>query len=173
MTGSGYLLWPSASAAATALLTGLGINLPMAVALFAALTIVSTLVARRYLPSPFRPKGPDINDPSHRIVGHQGRVAPPPPPPQKILSPSLVLSERLRRQGAAGSPNRRQGMGGRAGRRPGAGRRRGCQGHRPLDRGAAEGDGGVIGRGPGEVSPQRPAQGREWSRSTESAAATR
>ena len=75
VTGSGYLLWPSASAAVTAMLTGLGLKLPVAVALFAGLTIVTTLVARRYLPKPFRPRGPDINDPSHRIVGHEGRAA--------------------------------------------------------------------------------------------------
>ena len=75
VTGSGYLLWPSASAAVTALLTGLGLSLPELVGLFAGLTIVSTLVARRYLPSPFRPKGPDINDPAHRIVGRGGWAA--------------------------------------------------------------------------------------------------
>ena len=75
VTGSGYLLWPSASAAVTGLLTGLGLKLPESLALFAGLTIVSTLVARRYLPHPFRPKGPDINDPAHRIVGHEGRAA--------------------------------------------------------------------------------------------------
>ena len=75
VTGSGYLLWPSASAGVTALLTGLGLNLPEALAVFAGLTIVSTLVARRYLPHPFQPRGPDINDPAHRIVGHEGRAA--------------------------------------------------------------------------------------------------
>lgn len=75
VTGSGYLLWPSASAAVTALLTGLGLNLAETLAIFAGLTIVSTLAARRYLPHPFRARGPDINDPAHRIVGHEGRVA--------------------------------------------------------------------------------------------------
>ena len=75
VTGSGYLLWPSASAAVTALVTGLGLQLPVAVALFAGLTIVTTLVARRYLPHPFLARGPDINDPAHRIVGHQGHAA--------------------------------------------------------------------------------------------------
>ncbi len=75
VTGSGYLLWPSASAAVTALLMGLGLKLPEALALFAGLTIVSTIVARRYLPHPFQPKGPDINDPGHRIIGHKGHAA--------------------------------------------------------------------------------------------------
>ncbi|MEI9964963.1 MAG: NfeD family protein [Caulobacteraceae bacterium] len=74
-TGSGYLLWPSASAVATALITGLRLGLPVELAVFAGLTIVSTLVARRYLPNPFRPRGPDINDPHHRIVGHPGHAA--------------------------------------------------------------------------------------------------
>ena len=77
VTGSGYLLWPSASAAVTALLTGLGLTLPELIGLFAGLTIVSTLVAHRYLPSPFRPKGPDINDPALRIVGRGGHAAGP------------------------------------------------------------------------------------------------
>ncbi len=76
-TGSGYLLWPSASAAVTACLSGLGVSLPEQVGLFAGLTIVSTFVARRYLPSPFRPRGVDINAPSRRIVGHGGKVAAP------------------------------------------------------------------------------------------------
>ena len=75
VTGSGYLLWPSASAAGTAVLAAVGLPLPEALAAFAGLTIVSTLVARRYLPHPFRPKGPDINDPMQRIVGHTGQVA--------------------------------------------------------------------------------------------------
>ena len=74
-TGSGYLLWPAASAAVTALLTGLKLGLPVELAVFAALTIASTLVARRYLPHPFRAHGPNINDPLHRIVGRQGRAA--------------------------------------------------------------------------------------------------
>lgn len=76
-TGSGYLLWPSASAAVTACLTALHLSLPEAVGIFAGLTIVSTFVARRYLPSPFKPKGADINDPGRRIVGHEGKVAAP------------------------------------------------------------------------------------------------
>jgi hypothetical protein len=76
-SGSGYLLWPSASAAVTACLTALGLTLAEAVAIFAGLTIVSTFVARRYLPSPFRPRGADINDPGRRIIGHVGQTAAP------------------------------------------------------------------------------------------------
>jgi hypothetical protein len=75
MTGSGYLLWPAAAAAVVALLTGLRLGAPVEVLIFAALTIVTTLAARRFLPSPLRPKGPDINDPHNRIVGRQGLAA--------------------------------------------------------------------------------------------------
>jgi inner membrane protein len=74
-TGTGYLLWPSASAAVTGLLAGLGFGLPIELLVFAILTIASTLVARRYLPRPFRAKGPDINDPLSRLVGHEGQAA--------------------------------------------------------------------------------------------------
>jgi membrane protein implicated in regulation of membrane protease activity len=74
-TGSGYLLWPSASAAVTGLLAGLGLGLPVELLAFAVLTIASTLIARRYLPQPFRPRGPDINDPLRRVVGHDGHAA--------------------------------------------------------------------------------------------------
>jgi inner membrane protein len=59
----------------TGLLAGLGFGLPIELLAFAILTIASTLIARRYLPHPFRPKGPDINDPLSRIVGHEGQAA--------------------------------------------------------------------------------------------------
>ena len=75
VTGSGYLLWPAGSAAATALLTGLRLSAPELLAIFAGLTIVSTLFARRFWPNPLRPKGPDINDSHARIVGHHGQAA--------------------------------------------------------------------------------------------------
>ncbi len=74
-TGSGYLLWPAAAAAVVALLTGLRLGIAPELLIFAALTIAGTLVARRYLPHPFRPKGPDINDPHHRIVGRTGQAS--------------------------------------------------------------------------------------------------
>ncbi len=74
-TGSGYLLWPAASAAVTALVTALHIGAAAEILVFAGLTIVSTLVARRYLPRPFRPRGVDINDPHNRIMGHEGHAA--------------------------------------------------------------------------------------------------
>ncbi len=74
-TGSGYLLWPAASAAVVALISGFRLGAPVELALFACLTIVTTLIARRYLPSPFRPKGADVTNAQDRIVGRQGRVA--------------------------------------------------------------------------------------------------
>jgi hypothetical protein len=78
MTGSGYLLWPAASAAVVALL-GLFIRIGLAgdVLVFAGLTLLTTILAKRYLPSPFRPTGPDINDTTLRLVGHHGRAAGP------------------------------------------------------------------------------------------------
>jgi hypothetical protein len=76
MTGSGYLLWPAASAAAVALLT-LVVRPGLAVEalVFAGLTLVTTFLAKRYLPNPFRPTGHDINDTTQRLIGHHGRVA--------------------------------------------------------------------------------------------------
>ena len=75
ITGSGYLLWPAGSAAATACLTGLHLGAPVELTIFAGLTIVSTLVARRFWPSPLRRNSPDINDSHARIVGHHGHAA--------------------------------------------------------------------------------------------------
>jgi len=75
-TGSGWLLWPAASAAAVALLAVFAGVAPMAALLtFAVLTILSTLLARRYLPHALlHPPHGDINDNVGRLVGHQGRV---------------------------------------------------------------------------------------------------
>jgi hypothetical protein len=76
VTGSGYLLWPAASAAIVGLITlGLHMGLPAELGAFAALTLVTTILARRFLPNPFRPTGPDINDVSLRLIGHHGRAA--------------------------------------------------------------------------------------------------
>ncbi|HEX8232144.1 MAG TPA: NfeD family protein [Caulobacteraceae bacterium] len=73
-TGTGWLLWPAASAAVVGLLTLIapGLSLPVELAVFAALTIVSSLTARRYLPRDLHGDGPDINDPLHRLVGRHG-----------------------------------------------------------------------------------------------------
>jgi inner membrane protein len=70
------MLWPAASAAVVAVLVSfVGVSLAPAVLIFAGLTIVSTLLARRYLPrSVFHHAGRDINDNVERLVGHEGRA---------------------------------------------------------------------------------------------------
>jgi len=75
LTGSGWLLWPAASAGVMALLS-LAIPLEPAPAagLFAVLTIVATYAGRRLLPAQAGPAGHDINDPSTRLLGHHGKA---------------------------------------------------------------------------------------------------
>lgn len=76
MTGSGWLLWPAASAVVVAILVkAMGLDLDIAVLTFAGLTIVTTFLARRFLPrSLFRHAGHDINDNVARLIGHHGRA---------------------------------------------------------------------------------------------------
>lgn len=73
-TGSGWLLWPAASAAVTAFLTFAMTSTAMEIGVFAGLTIVSTLLARRYWPRRLEDDG-DINDNIGRLVGHRGKAA--------------------------------------------------------------------------------------------------
>jgi membrane protein implicated in regulation of membrane protease activity len=71
-TGSGYLLWPSGSAAVVAVLSlALPHNAPIHWLIFAILTVAATLAGRRFLPRNLA-TGPDINDNAGRLVGHQG-----------------------------------------------------------------------------------------------------
>lgn len=73
ITGSGWLLWASASAAATGAVVGLlAPSVPTALLVFALLTMVSTLLARRYLPRQATAPDGDINDNVGRLVGHKG-----------------------------------------------------------------------------------------------------
>lgn len=76
VTGSGWLLWPAASAAIVALLvTFAGLSLSQAALVFALLTISLALLSRRYLPkSLLRHPAHDINDNVARLVGHHGRA---------------------------------------------------------------------------------------------------
>jgi len=76
MTGSGWMLWPAASAAIVALLAAYaGLDLGQATLVFALLTISLALLARRYLPKSWLHRGSsDINDNVARLVGHHGRV---------------------------------------------------------------------------------------------------
>jgi hypothetical protein len=74
-TGTGWLLWPSASAGAVALLalvldpgwTGQAV-------FFAVLTLVTTFGARRYFPRGGAAASGDINDTSTRLVGQSART---------------------------------------------------------------------------------------------------
>ena len=73
VTGSGWLLWASAAAAATAVATGLlDLSFATELLIFAILTIASTLLARRYLPRSVAARAGDINDNIARLVGHRG-----------------------------------------------------------------------------------------------------
>jgi inner membrane protein len=71
VTGSGWLLWAAASAGVTAIAVN-WLSFPAALLLFAVLTMVSTLLARRYIPHSALVHGHDINDNVARLVGHTG-----------------------------------------------------------------------------------------------------
>jgi membrane protein implicated in regulation of membrane protease activity len=76
MTGSGWLLWPAASAAVVALLVKfMGLSVEAAVLTFVVLTLVTTLLARLFLPKTWLARrSHDINDTVTRLIGHQGRA---------------------------------------------------------------------------------------------------
>lgn len=74
-TGSGWMMWPAASAGLVAVLSQvLHLSLAESVLGFAVLTIASTLLARRYFPRSLVPHTHDINDNVARLVGHQGKA---------------------------------------------------------------------------------------------------
>ncbi|HEY5289747.1 MAG TPA: NfeD family protein [Caulobacteraceae bacterium] len=77
MTGSGWLLWPAASASLTGVAT---LVIPMsttaAIAVFGVLTIVTTYIGRRYLRGA-TPGAPDVNNPLQRLVGYNGEAVAP------------------------------------------------------------------------------------------------
>ncbi len=78
MTGSGYLLWPAASAGVVAVLClVLSLGGPGQVLVFVALTIVTTYLGRRYLRPAAAMPGPDLNDKVARLIGRSGEVAHP------------------------------------------------------------------------------------------------
>jgi membrane protein implicated in regulation of membrane protease activity len=73
-TGTGWLLWPSASAGAVALLAFvLDPSWTGQAAFFAVLTLVTTFGARRYFPRGGAAASGDINDTSTRLVGQAAR----------------------------------------------------------------------------------------------------
>jgi hypothetical protein len=77
-TGSGWLLWPAASAGVVALLSLTGIieGPAVEIGVFAALTLLTTIAARRWFVQPAR-SAADINDPALRLVGQVGEVCRP------------------------------------------------------------------------------------------------
>jgi membrane protein implicated in regulation of membrane protease activity len=77
-TTTGYLLWPAASAGVVAvaqLFVRPGLMVDLLV--FALLTIVTTLLARRLLPRRLRQPGPDINDRARDLIGRSGQTVGP------------------------------------------------------------------------------------------------
>ncbi|WP_029908646.1 NfeD family protein [Caulobacter sp. UNC358MFTsu5.1] len=74
-TGTGWLLWPAASALLVGLLTlAVQPGLPVELGLFAVLTIATTYLARRFLRPVLDAGNPDLNDPSLRLVGRDGEA---------------------------------------------------------------------------------------------------
>ena len=74
-TGTGWLLWPAASAGLVGLMTfGFAPGLPIELGLFAVLTIAATYLARRFLRPVLEARNADLNDPSLRLVGRDGQV---------------------------------------------------------------------------------------------------
>ena len=73
--GSGWLLWPAASAGVVAVLSAFKpIDWLPAVGLFAVLTILSTVLARRLVPQAATDASHDVNDNVARLVGHHGKT---------------------------------------------------------------------------------------------------
>jgi membrane protein implicated in regulation of membrane protease activity len=74
-TGSGWLLWPAVSAFVVGVFAQfVHVGPVVEIGLFAALTIASTLLAKRYLRPVLEPTSPDLNDPLQRLVGQRGQV---------------------------------------------------------------------------------------------------
>jgi len=76
LTGTGWLLWPAASAGVVGLVAVAtrALGLPGEVLLFAVLTVAATFLGRRFLPSKNLQDGPDINDRAGDLIGQTGRV---------------------------------------------------------------------------------------------------
>ncbi len=75
-TGSGWLLWPAATAAVVGIVTViLPLPLGWALGLFAVLTLIATFASRRILPRKELEPVDDINDPQTRLIGRDGETA--------------------------------------------------------------------------------------------------
>ena len=71
-TTSGWLLWPTGAAVVTAIFAWLfAPGLPVQLVVFALLTIVTTLLGRRFFPRAGM-EGADINDTTTRLQGSEG-----------------------------------------------------------------------------------------------------
>ena len=75
LTGSGYLLWPAGSAGVVSVIAlSAHLGAPRDLVIFAALTLVTTFIGRRYLrPAPPPPEG-ELNDRGGRLVGMTGQA---------------------------------------------------------------------------------------------------
>jgi membrane protein implicated in regulation of membrane protease activity len=74
VTGSGWLLWPAGSAALVGVvLLFWPLSAPVAIALFAIATIISTYIGRRFIRNT-HPGASDVNNPLTRLVGHRGET---------------------------------------------------------------------------------------------------
>lgn len=71
-----WLLWPAVSAGIVAVLTAIGLRNGFAVdaGVFAALTVVATLLSRRLVQRVNPSDHPDINDRDARLIGQKARV---------------------------------------------------------------------------------------------------
>ena len=76
LTSTEWLLWPAVSAGVVALITALfrDLGLPLEAGLFAALTVVLTLISRTLVKRANPSEAPDINDQSLRLIGKEGQV---------------------------------------------------------------------------------------------------
>ena len=72
-SGSGWMLWPAAAAMIVALvsLTGVRLGLAPELGLFAVLTLLTTVLARRFLVRPAAAAS-DVNNPEARLIGKLG-----------------------------------------------------------------------------------------------------
>ena len=75
VAGTEWLLWPAVSAGIVAVLTAIGLRLGFGVevAIFAALTLATTLASRKLLKR-VNPVEADINDRNARLIGQRARV---------------------------------------------------------------------------------------------------
>lgn len=74
-TGTGWLLWPAASAVVVGLIAqAVHPGAVLEIGLFAVLTIASIYLAKRFLRPLLEARTPDLNDPLQRLVGQRGQV---------------------------------------------------------------------------------------------------